>query len=267
MNSFAEERMLGAAFQKRGAQIEFWNEPSRLRPNGCPFTAENAFQNAFESLERQFLKLAHSNGPVDLIALSFGSHYAVLLARKYPTLLSSISMICPGLSLHTSCKNVLRVALKDFQKSDVQKAKELEECIEMIRQLGDESFLNGFTLALQDPALMTHYWHNQNSMMEWVGILTSIGAEAGFDFESFISVLKSVPSPMAYLDGKVADAPPVFVYFGEHDPIVSRDEEVQLVEQLFDHAKIMDLGQCSHFAHLEYSDHFAETVLSLLSDT
>src|SRR5262245_376586 len=100
-NSFAEQAMLGWLFQVAGQTIVFWNEPSRLRPEGEPFEAERAFERWLASAERSVLSAAES-GPVHVITHSASVHAGLEISRRHPSRVASLVLVAPAADLFTT---------------------------------------------------------------------------------------------------------------------------------------------------------------------
>lgn len=258
LNSYAEETLLGPQFKARDAIIEFWNEPSRLRPSKDIFSPENAFCNAYSSLETQFIRLHKQFGLIHLIAHSFGTQYVVRLAKNHPEKLASVTLIAPGLAIDITFKNVMHLAQKDLTTIDLRLADQLRNALEKTKNLADPAMIDGLLCSLQDPLLFSHYWSQKKSHETWMDLVNS-QTEAAFDLESFLAILKTI-EPIDF-DSPLSQSFRVRVYFGRLDPIADQTHEKALLNRLFRNAEVTILDHCSHFAHLEDPAGFAQIVI------
>lgn len=258
MNSIAEEALLGPCFKRQGVDITFWNEPSCLRPSGFPVSPGNEFFQAYSSAEKQLLGLTKKDGPVHLIAHSFGAHFAVLLARNNPKALASLHFVCPGLALFSAFKNIMRIALSDFNNSALEKSLVIEECLTRTQCFGDEWFIKGLACALEDPLLLARYWVRETSFKQWLAVVAS-DSRAAFDFDSFFGILKTLT--FSHLQNSLLNFPRTCFYFADKDPVIDVISEVQLAKTIFYTIKTVSMKHCGHFAHLEDSESFVRLIL------
>ncbi len=257
LNSFAEEQKLNSVLLPYFDAIEFWNEPSQFRDKNL--TAKKPhFQRWLSSAEDSFLKLAKNEYSVYLVAHSFGSHAAIYLARKYPSIVSGITLISPALAALETQKRILKIAQRHFEESAQTQAEELRACIANSQTSMDRWIQRGLELAFQDPLLFNAYWETPESMKAWINTLAL--PESQFDLDSFWEVSKSLN--FSHLEFNEPLSIPIQIVFGENDPIVNFSEEKKLIGERFSKVNESFIKNTRHFPHLEAAEYFIDLIIS-----
>jgi pimeloyl-ACP methyl ester carboxylesterase len=257
-NSVAEQAILGPLFHAAGHEIVFWNEPSRLRSDGDPFQAADAYTRWLESAERCVLRSAAPE-PVHLIAHSFAPHAAVEIARRHAHRLASLTLVAPSANLLATYRNVLELASEDLREVKPDVAAAIEACHARTRMILDEAMREGILLALQDERLFTHYFVNAEQLQAVAA--AQARPEAQFDVESMLAVLADFGTH----GPSIAPTPPVttpcLILFAVQDVVSPSDEHQAMVLAAIPGAHIVTMDGCSHYPHLDRPQPFVDVVV------
>jgi pimeloyl-ACP methyl ester carboxylesterase len=257
-NSFAEQAILGPVFLSRGHQIEFWTEPSRLRPNGAPFEAEAAYERLIASIT--CMLEAGSDGPVVVIAHSFTNQAARFVLSRHPAQVAGLVLVAPAADAFVTYANVLRLAHQELLEDAPQVAAALWACLARTRQLMDVHMREGLHLALQAPRLLTHYWADPGQYRVSVAALDR--PDGQFDVESFFAVLDDYAARPARWQPVDPITCPVLAVFGDHDPVTRRDEQWPAVKATLPQAELEQFADSGHYLHLDRPERFADRVIT-----
>jgi proline iminopeptidase len=261
LNSYAESELLGPALQARNRRAEFWNEPSRRQGYGPAFRTERAFRNQVESVCQEIDRLSLESGgrKVDVIAHSFACNVIWDALETASAKVGRLILVTPGLSANALFRRIMKLAAADFKSPRPEASRHLEELSTKSQSFNDSAMQEGLLLAGEDAALFTHYWKNKPQMEAFFGVWGRRGAS--LDVESFQCVLADFAAHLPERD-RLARAYPtldVSVVFGAHDPIVSEQEELGLLNRAFPQAKVTRFESSGHFPHLEELSNFVAT--------
>ena len=266
LNSFPERAILGPRFEAAGHAVHFWNEPSRLRPDGDPFHRSRAFEGWMASAERELLARSGAE-PVSLIAHGAAASLATELARRHPRRVSSLMLISPCADPFAAFRNILDLAQECAAERGFTVAAQLAECELQTRELLDDAMRRGFHLVLQNPPLLFHvfarYWSDQERFQ--AAIAAQACPEAQFDEESFFSVLEDFCARGDSLKSPTPVYAPVLALFAEHDPVCKPAEQSETIRAEVPDSIIENVQGCGHFLHLEQPDAFVQRTLAWAS--
>jgi pimeloyl-ACP methyl ester carboxylesterase len=257
-NSFAERAILGPLFADANLQVVFWNEPSRLRPDGEPFHAETAFEHWLASA-RRCVMTAWEGALVHLIAHSCTIHPAVAIARDHPERVRSLILVAPSADNLTTFRNVLRLAHADLVGVKPEPAATVADSLERTRRLMDEAMREGMLAAVNDDRLFTHYFVNEDRLRAMLA--TWSRPEAQFDLESFLSVLSDFGNRGGTLLPGAALSTPTLALFGAQDPVTPAAEHAALLRNVIPDVHVEIAEGCSHYVHLEQPQRFVDRVI------
>jgi pimeloyl-ACP methyl ester carboxylesterase len=252
-NSFAEQAILGPLIDARGHEMVFWNEPSRLRPQGDPFEATGAFAHWLHSAEQCVLRAA-SSGPVYLIAHSCSVTAALEIARRHARSLAGLVLVAPGLDMFAAYCNVLRLGREDLADTLPEVASSLGECLSRTRRVIDDALREGLLLVLRDERLFGHYWADADQFRASMAAMAR--PDAQFDLDSFFGVLTDCGERGGSLLSTAPVTTSTLVLFGVLDRITTVADQRPVVEAAVPHADIRVLDGCSHYLHLDRPDEF-----------
>lgn len=252
MNSFGEEKILGPLFPTDSFQVEFWNEPG--------FSGASAYSKLVESARESLLRLWRSQGPVKVIAHSFGANTALDLATTNPEAVASLVFVAPALSLRSALRNILKIASGDFRSTALEKSERIETLLlDGSDRILDERMREGLGLATQDPLLFTHYWQNQEQMAQYFGAWVEKSAQ--MNLEAFFSVLQELDSMQERMRSFPISKIPAVCIFGDSDPVVAEAEEKMHLQKLFKLITFVTYEGAGHFAHLEKPKEFVQNIV------
>jgi pimeloyl-ACP methyl ester carboxylesterase len=263
-NSFAEQAMIGSLFQSAGHEIVFWQEPSKIRPDGDVFDEANAFECWLASAER-FVLSAATSAPVHLIAHSMSIHAAVEIVRRHPGCVTTLVMVAPAADAFVTFKNVLRLAQEDLIDTQPDIASAIAESLRRTRAVLDEPMREGLLNVLHDDRIFTHYWANRSQMD--ASMAARARPEAQFDPDSFFAVLAQFGQRCGTLLSAGTVTVPTLVLFGAYDRITSIDEQRGSIGAAIRHARIEVVDGCSHYVHLDRPQHFLDMVVEWAEST
>jgi pimeloyl-ACP methyl ester carboxylesterase len=255
-NSFAERAILDPVFVAAGHDVVFWNEPSRLRPDGEPFETADAFDRWLASAERCVCAATDSR-PVHLVAHSLTVHAAADIARRHPDRVTSLVLVGPSADPLATFRNVLRLAHEDLRDAKPHIASAIAACLTRSHALFDEAMQEGLMNVLQDERLFSHYWADETQMQ--ASMAAQARPEAQFDAESFFAVMTSFAQRGMSALPSAANVP-AMVLFGACDPVTQLDEQRSAIERALPRAHIHVIDGCSHYLHLDRPGHFVDLV-------
>jgi pimeloyl-ACP methyl ester carboxylesterase len=256
-NGFPERTMLGPLWEAAGHQIAFWNEPSRLRPEGDAFEAEGAFERWLASAERFVMR--SSPARTHIIAHSCTVHAALEIARRHPERFTMLTLVAPSVDNFATFRNVLRLAGGDLADGQPEVASAIASALARSRVFFDESMREGLQLSARDERLFAHYFANADQRL--AAAAASTGPEAQFDAESFFAVLSDFAARSTSLLSTGPVSVPVLALFGSADPITPMDEQVPALRAAVPDVRIECVDGCSHFLHLDRPRRFLEILL------
>jgi pimeloyl-ACP methyl ester carboxylesterase len=257
-NSHAEQAILGPLFQAAGLDVEFWNEPSRLRPDGDRFEVDDAFERWLASATAFVLRSA-SSGAVNVLAHSCGVHAAVQIAGEHPQLVASLTLITPSADNAMTFRNVLRIAGADLAEVNPDLAARINTALAHTRAVFDAAMRDGLMAAVQDDRLFAHYFADAGQLQ--LSAAAWSPPEAQFDLESFLAVLTGFGRRGGSLLSESRVAVPALALYGAQDPITPMSEQVAALRTALPDCRVELVEGCSHCLHLDRPRHFVERVL------
>jgi pimeloyl-ACP methyl ester carboxylesterase len=258
-NSLPEQSMLGPLCRAGRLDTVFWNEPSRLRPDGDPFSVEKAFDNWLASATNFTVRAAEA-GPVHIVAHSSTVHAALQITREHQDRVASLVLVAPSADNLTTFRNVLRIARDDLAPVNAELSATIDSALARTRAVLDAAMREGLLAAVQDEQLFTHYFVNSEQLQRTSAAWTQPGGQ--FDMESFLSVLADFGRRGAsLLPGPVVTAP-ALVLFGAQDPITPMSEQVAPLLRALPDARVEVVDGCSHCLHLDRPQDFFERLLA-----
>jgi len=256
-NSFAEQAILRPLFERDGHRITFWNEPSRLRPQGDPFEKDGAFKHWLASAERCVLSAGQSQ-PLHVITHSVTVHAAAEIVRRHGARIASLVIVAPGADTFATFTNVLRLGLEDLQSTKPEIASAIASSLEWTRAVLDEPMREGLLNVLHDDKLFAHYWANPEQMAASAAAQARPAAQ--FDVESFFAVLSGFGNQGATLLSDAVRVPALGL-FGARDRITPFEEQRAALEAGIPGVRMEVLEGCSHYAHLDRPQQFVDRVV------
>ncbi|NUN04380.1 MAG: alpha/beta hydrolase [Bdellovibrio sp.] len=257
-NSEPDRVALQGALRQQGISGTFWDEPSRLRPQGTAFLQDNAYSLWLEDLHRALTQA----GPSLVVASSFGAKGLLDLLHLYPdTEVAQILMIAPTLNMGAVFKRMMHISEKDLSSSAPATAQRLRECREGSKSFWDPLMQEGLGLVWQNPNLLTHYFTDDKALRLWVGV----GADPrfGIDMESQIAVLADLARLRLPALAHPLDKP-VLVLTGSSDPVFNQDEVSSELKSIFSNVAFENWSGCGHMPQLERPVDFVHLLKRLL---
>jgi len=247
LNSNPELHLLSASFIKEAAPIVFWNEPSKLRPQGSSFKDQDAFQHMLEEL-RKFIIAESEDGPVVILAHSFGAFAINDLLPAIGDRVERLVLLAPVLDLRNLDGNILDIAVKECSQRNLHaEASEFENYkANLDDEFTDERF-EGLAKALAIEDVLGSYWRNKDMAQVYSSYLI---AEHMIDFDSFKAVRKSVKKNDSrnQFNGRVS------IVYGNIDPVTKLEQDLPKLKLLYPASEVA-ISSCSgHYPHLEDED-------------
>jgi pimeloyl-ACP methyl ester carboxylesterase len=246
-NSFAEERILGPRFQEHGQKAIFWNEPHASQ------TQYQDWRDSIEAVVRQA-----ENCPVHIISHSFSIYPLMDLLVSQKITCEKLSLIAPAFDLNQAYRNVLKIAIQDFQKNESPRADELKKLLSESAHLYDPAMRAGFGVAAHDPELFFHYWTNVDARAEFFDEWMKRGVQ--IDPSYVDRVLSGISGRNALPAGSVLLDLPVKVAYGKNDPLIQVQSQPDPAIYFKSFQK-KTFAESAHFPHLEEPDLFLSWVL------
>lgn len=256
LNPEAERQLIGGTLRSAGVNVAFWEEPSRLRPEGR-FPAGGGWKTYIASAEAYLLEQTE-NGPAALIGHSFGAQAALRLASSHRDRVSGVVLIAPTLDLVMADRLMLGVARRDFEADGDSRGEELAELIERVDPTYDESAARAFQLALGDAKLFDSYFCDKEAASEYLSKMFAPGY--GLDFDEYMEVRRSIdftpPAPVEQ---------PLLAIFGDSDPILPLQATLQMLRSIAGRPTVVEYANAGHCPHVEHRARFAADVREFLS--
>jgi pimeloyl-ACP methyl ester carboxylesterase len=256
-NSFAEQAMLGPLCVAAGHEMAFWQEPSRLRPDGDPFHADDAFERWLASAERFVLRAA--SRPVHLVAHSWSVHAALEIARRHPDRLATVTLVAPTMDSFVGFRRILHVAHGDFAKTQPEAAAAIAGALARTRVFFDDPMREGLLNALRDEDLFSHYFAHADQLRALFAAWAR--PEAQFDRESFLAVLADFARRGGALLSTSRVTVPAFALFGAADCVAPMSEHADPLRAVLPHGRFECLADAGHCLHLDPPERFVEILV------
>jgi pimeloyl-ACP methyl ester carboxylesterase len=265
MNSFAEREIVGPVAERAGVPIVFWNEPSRLRPEGAAYDPVHPYLGWVSSLEQAVGELAQARGPINLIAHSFAGGPALEIARKHPGKVRSLTLVATAIDPWKAALRIMKLAESDFRAAgDDRSASELEARRKASRSIGDEAMVEGLLSALRDPRLFAHYYFDPTRMQAALAALARAGVRAGADLEAFAAIFRDMRSLSVTHEDKARVDLPALRLVGEHERVIDVETEALLHMRYLTHLQSQSFAGAAHFLHLDQPEAFVARLSSFL---
>ncbi len=250
-NAFPELDLLQPIAQRQGCEIQFWNEPSVLRPAGFLFDADRAFSGQVASLDA-FLPPSFET----LICHSFGIHPFLQLQATKPRLIKKLILVTPAFDLEGAHQRIFNLAANDFARLAPDFAIEMKAETKKTRKIFDEASQKCLNLILKDPELLLNYWCNKNLFLKFVESMSR--TESQFDIASFLAVLKEFGQQDRRFPGLLSkDIDEAILIFADQDPVSDQTSEVAAAKIVFGRElPVVVIPQAGHWPHLEQSEAF-----------
>jgi pimeloyl-ACP methyl ester carboxylesterase len=250
--------MLGPLFHAAGHKSVFWNEPSRLRPDGERFEAAGAFERWLASAERSVLSAARSL-PVHVITHSVSVHAGLEISRRHRSRVASLVLVAPAMDVFTTYTNVLRLGQDDLTAVKPDIASAIADCLTRTRTVLDAAMREGMMNVLQDEQLLRHYWADLQQFKASLAAQSKPGGQ--FDAESFFAVLTDFGERCVALLSDALITIPTLVLFGARDPITPVQQQQRSIEAVVPGAYIKVIDGCSHYVHLDRPQQFIDVLM------
>ncbi len=215
--------------------VYWWDQP-KVKDSPSPFSAlVNAAANRLED--------AASDGPVHLVAHSFGGQIAYALAGRHPSQISRISLLgCPFNPVH----GIIRLARKIAAAGGSQ---EIGAAIDAAtKELSLATFQAMVLAGASDPSYPSVYF-GPGSSAACTRFLALMQQVDFLDLETFFAVMEEFlhAPPLFPLPGYRGD---VRLIMGRDDPVLSAETDISGWKRVLPQAetKIVETG---HFIHLE----------------
>ncbi|MCB9072051.1 MAG: alpha/beta hydrolase [Bdellovibrionaceae bacterium] len=229
-------------FADRYSFVDFWNQPHvKEKDRGFKYLTESVI-NKIES----YYKI--QGEPIHVVAHSFsGLLLNEVLRFLDESLISRITMIATGFYFEDSFICLLRkvVTQKDCHV-DLQ-GQITQFLSTQSRYSRSERFWQSVGLIMQYPNFMPLYF---SSTAEWEKVANFFMQAGPMELNTFTNVAndllqtKKEPSISPYKG-------PVEIYFGETDPLLDLNKNVEAWRQIYPQAQVHSLSSCGHFCHLE----------------
>lgn len=239
--------LLAPHLSDRGHVSAFWDEPSRLRPQGDVFESVRAYERWLVSAERFVLAVA-ADRPAHLLTHSFSIHAGLELARRHPAHIAGLVALAPATDAFTVYCSVLRIAERDFERSGDARGAAIRRYLQQTRNLMDEPMLQAFAVAAEDVHLLDHYWVNQTARQRAVDVY---GGRFSVDVESFLAVLDDYRDRQHQFQSTAPVVQPVLAIFGQGDVVSPRDEHLPALVAAAPQTEVVTVAETGHYVHLE----------------
>ncbi|GAA4313265.1 alpha/beta hydrolase [Compostibacter hankyongensis] len=244
-NANPELQLLKEEYAEAGLDLLCWHEPSRQRPQGYPYSGENAFRHYLNSAE-QFLTAHYEDVPLVLFGHCFGTHAVRYLMSAHPEKIACSVLVTPDFCLGKTDRNLLRLVMEDYRKHGDERAGALQVILDSYTGTFDTNTEAGFQLVAQNPRLFIYYWPDETQMLRFVQHYS--GPEYAVDATGFFDVRRSW--------FEAASGPssiPVLTLYGKHDAIISVEDEIKNLPRYFTRLRIEDVPDTGHYPHIESS--------------
>jgi pimeloyl-ACP methyl ester carboxylesterase len=249
LNSYAELGVIQPKLAEKNMNWNEWHEPSTLRTSGDAWSEEAPFANSLKSFTS---KLNSIDGKVHVVGHSFGAGIALLAAQANPAKVARVSLIAPAICYYETYVRLMKLAYGDLEMANHPGCERLADAIERTTALCDEEMLAGLEIALQDPALLGHYWKRKEALQLAASFLAK--PEAQVDGPGFFAVVQDVARTHGnrlklenWLEMDVR------VLWGSDDPVCNKEEESTHLRALgitFSETTL----DASHYVHLDDVD-------------
>lgn len=237
-NSYIEKTLLGPHFPK----IDFWDQP-------FPTTDKNAFQSLANQVEKKLILMSNEiNGPINIVAHSFGGQLFEYLIHKFPDKISKGTIYNSSSNLQLGFVQLLKkMALDSTTNSDLRHQLSLF-LNSGIKALSISNFINNFArLASQDPLFIRHYFYDSKKFNSY----TNHSAQAPpLNPIVFVSVLTDYIENYFTSTSTYNGSQDIEIHISKSDPFFTPTCKNSW-QKKFPNAKIKLHSSGGHFLHLE----------------
>jgi pimeloyl-ACP methyl ester carboxylesterase len=229
-NAEVERRWFG-----KQTAIDFWDQPKLSGPR--------AYDELVSAAEARLGDLcALAQGPIHLIAHSFGSKIAQTLAERAPEKISGLTLLAAG---HDPWKAYIQFAY--FLSAQHNSLKALAQQADRSRQFDELWGLLG-TMA-QIPDVQRLYWKNEKARLQYQAFASGLDL---VDFGCLAEVLKGFADATPALKPlRLKSGVRVRCVLGANDPLQNTAEEADAWKSIFPGCEISVLPNVGHFVHFE----------------
>ena len=255
LNGNPERQLLAETYADAGVELAVWHEPSALRSTGAlqPASAWAGWSKS----AADFVEAQADEGPVVLLAHSFGAWAAWELAREHPSRVRHVVYVAPGLSPAHDQKNTLTLVRDAFDAAgDEARAGGMAARLAAYSGAFDDNAVAAWTLALECPQLFDGYWHDRAAMAEYLALFDG---DFAVDMASFFSVSASRPP----VPPRGVSEVPATVIWGAHERIVERAVSSAAVRERHAQCVEVTLDGAAHYPHIERRDEVLRIVAAL----
>lgn len=251
LNAEPDRRALEPLLERAGIASVFWHEPSAQRPAGPPWRAERALENVHEHLAECVRGCAP---PVTLAGQSLGAFTVTRLLRDADLRahVRDVVLLGPVFDVVPAHRAILRLCRADFEKTAPDKARRIDEALTRAATTYDEHFQEGLALAMENPALLTHYFGSDDVLRAWSGVAAE--PAWGIDgpaMDAYLRDLAAEPPLPGPLDGVACQ-----VVFGDRDPVARPEDARAQLDRSYPGWRLHVVPGAGHFPHLEAPETF-----------
>jgi pimeloyl-ACP methyl ester carboxylesterase len=224
-------------------EMLFWDQPLQ-------HTETDAFKNLIIEAQEKVAQLVEENdGPIHVMAHSFGGHLFHQLSLKTPESFLSCSMMATGYDIVNGFYRLL-IQVGSHPATESNLKSKITEYLSTNPKPKASELWNYAGLIAQDPAFFRLYWPSEDLFSAFVPYASR---SKPMDMQSFQNIINDfvknyyspdnpLPSPW---DG------PVELVLGEKDPLIDIAHESGIWRRIFPQIKIKVLKDSGHFLHLE----------------
>lgn len=246
-----ERQALTPKFNELGTEILFWNQPK------ASSDSRNVFQNSVDSIEQFIASQTLFSEKIHLILHSFAGHYLNFLKHETLKRVSGVTIISPVFHLDLSHRNILGLAIDDFESlSDHKKVFQLSQLLEKADTFFDSYIEKGCEIALEDPLLFSHYWQKAENLQRFIEIYSQ--PSFAFSPDTFFKTLSDLRDlNISSQNYKNVEIPTLFI-FGDQDPVVDSYKEASFASTHYNQSEVFYFKECGHWPHIESMSRFIE---------
>jgi pimeloyl-ACP methyl ester carboxylesterase len=218
--------------------VLWWDQPAIAADDPAPF------QTLVGHAARQLQAMADLNdGPVKLIAHSFGGQIAAALAKELPAYMSSITLL--------GCSNPIRqfFNLGKWQAGGEYEHPELQSALTAAEEKCDESRFFALVQACFPERRRPDFYFGPSSTAVRERYFALAGATPSLDATTFFTVMRDrIHAPfLPQINGFAGE---VNVFMGKHDPLLQLDEDMERWRGIFPQTQFIVVN-AGHILQLE----------------
>ncbi|WP_407481529.1 alpha/beta fold hydrolase [Elizabethkingia meningoseptica] len=255
LNSNPEQQILAKSYENRGIEFKGWNEPSSLRDTFDENFSGTRFEQLLENAEKFLLK-NYNGKPIYLMGHSMGCQTIAWLLQKHNDKIKAIFMSSPCFHIYEADKNIFTIIQKDYQEhGDEIASKKMSAIIHSVSEIFDESIINGWNIALENPRILNYYWNDKDNQAKYFSYFSA--PEFSLDIESFFEVRKSFIDTGLFPFNK-----PVIVFYSEKDSIITLEKENETIIKYFSNVAMHKMENSFHYPHIEETERVLEIIVN-----